>query len=188
MAERGVAQGVRRGKEDLAGDQAAVVDAPGQGEFCARIDDVLEDSTFVNEAEVAMERAMIADDNARVVHSRENGAESGVRVIDGGERSVLPQEAVADAATAIASDHIAVVIDRQGIGYLGIGKRDGSVGAVRQQESPDQRCAGAEAAHHCSQLVDVEQPGVGGPGIVNRGEPAVLQQQPMNAFGITLSW
>jgi hypothetical protein len=55
---------------------------------------------------------MIADDNGRVVHSRENGPVPGVRVIDGGERSVLPQEAVADAATAIASDNIAVVIDR----------------------------------------------------------------------------
>jgi hypothetical protein len=47
MAERGVAQGVRRGKEDLAGDQPAVVDANGHGEFRAGIDDVLEDSIFV---------------------------------------------------------------------------------------------------------------------------------------------
>ena len=140
MAERGVAQLVRRGKEDLAGDQAAVVDATGHGEFCTGIDDVLEDSTFVNEAEVAVERELPTITPA-LFTPRENGLVPGVRVIDGGERSVLPQEAVADAATAIASDNIAVVIDRQGIGYLGIGKGDGRVGTVHQQESPDQRCA-----------------------------------------------
>src|SRR5271169_5247260 len=105
MAERGVAQGFRGGQEDLARNQAIVVDAANHGEFRARIDHILEDSAFVDEAEVAVEREMIADDDARVVHPGESSSVPGVRIIDGGESPVLPQESAADAVAGIASDN-----------------------------------------------------------------------------------
>src|SRR5229473_3549485 len=117
LAHCGVAQGV-------------VVDATGFGVSRAGIDDALEVAILVDESEVAIGRKMIADDHTGVVHCRQNGAIPRVRVVDGREGSVFPEEAAAHGAAGVGSDNVAVVIDGQGIGYLRIGIGDGGVVAV----------------------------------------------------------
>src|ERR1700674_1014264 len=51
LAHRSEAQAVFAGEVDLTGDQAVVVDTTGHGVAGAGIDDVFEDSIFVNEAD-----------------------------------------------------------------------------------------------------------------------------------------
>src|SRR6266849_8752373 len=130
LAHCGVAKGVVAGEINLARDQAVVVDATGFGVSRAGIDDALEVAILVDESEVAIGRKMIADDHTGVVHCRQNGAIPRVRVVDGREGSVFPEEAAAHGAAGVGSDNVAVVIDGQGIGYLRIGISDGGVVAV----------------------------------------------------------
>src|SRR5258708_11775565 len=127
---------------------------------------------------------MVADDHAYIVHSSQNASVLGVREIDGCEDPVFPVEAIADNAAGVGSDYVAVVIDRQRIGYLRIGKGDGGVGAVNQPESLGHGLTGAKAADRVSQQVDVEQPGIGCVGMVDDGERAALQQESMNVAGV----
>src|SRR5450759_2752878 len=87
-----------------------------------------------------------------------------------GKSSVFPEEAVAVDAAGVGSDYVAIVIDRQGIGCQRIGIGDGGVVAVHEPESLSHGLAGAKAANRASQQVDVEQPAIGGVGMVDGGE------------------
>src|SRR5271170_8139219 len=111
LAHRGKAQGFCAFEDDLAGDQAVVVDAAGHGVLGAGIDDVLEGSVLVNEAERVIAGKMVADGHTGVIHSHQSGSVVGVRIIDVGESAILPEEAIANYASCVESGNHAVIID-----------------------------------------------------------------------------
>src|SRR5208337_1119008 len=109
----------------------------------------------------------------------------GVRVIDGGKSTVLPEETVADRTAGIGSNNRAVVIDGLRIGCLRLGISDGGVVAVHEHESLGCRsAAGAVAADHGSELVDVEHPRIGDLGVVDDSPLAALERESMDVTGV----